>query len=149
MGKHRYSKGLSFLHILHSSISCEIATHTIPKTWEKWIFIARETYGKTQIFQSYWFLTYFMWGINPDNSQNMGKVDFHCTGKVWENTYSLLPCRFRVDENPIQFLMFGNLPIPINVNILWKAIAIIPRLWVFEEIGSYYETQIIHRVWVM
>ena len=71
--ENRYSKGLSFLHILHSSISREIETHTIPKTWEKWIFIARETYGKTQIFQSYWFLTYFMWGINPDNSQNMGK----------------------------------------------------------------------------
>ena len=79
----------------------------------------------------------------------MGKVDFHCTGKVWENTYSPLPRRFRVDENPIQFLMFGNLPIPINVNILWKAIAIIPRPWVFEEIGRNYETQIIHRVWVM
>ena len=29
---------------------------TIPKTWEKWILIAREKYGKKQTFESYGFL---------------------------------------------------------------------------------------------
>ena len=44
--------------------------------------------------------------------------------------------------------MFVNVQIPIK----WKYSVeshIIPRLWVFEEVRSYYETQIIHRVWVM
>ena len=75
MGKHKYSNGLGFLHIPHSSISREIETHTIAMTWENWILIVRATYGKTQTFQSYKFLTYFMWGINPYNSQTMGKVN--------------------------------------------------------------------------
>ena len=34
MGKHKYSTGLGFLHIQHSSISREIEIHTIPITWE-------------------------------------------------------------------------------------------------------------------
>ena len=34
MGKHKYSKGLGFLHIPHSSISREIETRTIPIEWE-------------------------------------------------------------------------------------------------------------------
>ena len=34
MGKHKYSKGFGFLYIPHYSISREIETHTIPKTWE-------------------------------------------------------------------------------------------------------------------
>ena len=75
MGKHKYSKGLGFLHIPHSSISREIETHTIPIEWENWILIVRETYRKTQTFQSYRFLPYFMRGINPYNSENMGKVN--------------------------------------------------------------------------
>ena len=29
---------------------------TIPKTWEKWILIEREKYGKKQTFESYGFL---------------------------------------------------------------------------------------------
>ena len=34
MGQHKYSKGFGFLYIPHYSISREIETHTIPKTWE-------------------------------------------------------------------------------------------------------------------
>ena len=75
MGKHKYSKGLDFLHVPRSSILREIKIYTIPITWENWILIARETYGKTQTFQSYSFLTYFMWSINPCNSGNMEKVN--------------------------------------------------------------------------
>ena len=86
MGKHKYSKGLGFLHVPHSSISREIETCTIPITWEHWILIVRETYGKTQTFQSYGFLTYFMCGINTYNSQNMRKVNSHSKEKIWENT---------------------------------------------------------------
>ena len=54
------------------------------KTWEKWISIVWERYGKIQTFQIYGSLEYFEWSRNPYNSQNMGKVDFHSTGKVWE-----------------------------------------------------------------
>ena len=60
--------------------------HAVPKTWEKWISIIREKYGKTQRFQIYEFLKYFGWNRNPYNSQNLGKVDLHGTGKVRENT---------------------------------------------------------------
>ena len=34
MGNHKYSKGFGFLYIPQYSISFEIETHTIPKTWE-------------------------------------------------------------------------------------------------------------------
>ena len=46
----------------------------------------------------------------------------------------------------MEFPMFVTVQIPIK----WKYSVeshIISRLWVFEEIRSYYETQIIHRVW--
>ena len=81
MGKHKYPKVLVFLNVSHSSISCLIKTHTIPITWENQILVVRETYGKTQTFQSYKFLTYFMWGIDPYNSENMGKVNSHSKEK--------------------------------------------------------------------
>ena len=80
MGKHKYSKGLIVLHIPHSSVSRERETHTIPKTRGNWILIVKKTYGKTQTFQGYEFLTHFMWGINPCNSQNIGKVNSHSKG---------------------------------------------------------------------
>ena len=34
MGSHKYSKGFGFLYIPQYSVSFEIETHTIPKTWE-------------------------------------------------------------------------------------------------------------------
>ena len=68
------------------NISDKVEIHTIPKTWRKWISVLREKYGKTQTFQIYGFLQYFGWIRNPYNSQNMGKVDFHSTRKVRENT---------------------------------------------------------------
>ena len=52
-----------------------------------WILIVREKYGKTQTFQSYGFLTYFMCGINTYNSQNMRKVNSYSEEKIWENIY--------------------------------------------------------------
>ena len=51
----------------------------------KRILIIRETYGKTQTFQSYGFLTYFMCGMNAYNSQNMRKVNSHSKEKICEN----------------------------------------------------------------
>ena len=91
MGKHKYSKGMCFVHILNSSISREMETDTIPKpkTWKKWILIVKQTYGKTETFKSSGFLTYFMWDINPFNSQNMGKMNSHSKEnmeKIWKNT---------------------------------------------------------------
>ena len=35
---------------------------------------------KQETFQSSEFLTYFMWDINPFNSQNMGKMSSHSKG---------------------------------------------------------------------
>ena len=82
----------------------------------------------------------------------MGKVNLHSMGKVRVNTEISNSLRYLADlaliRELIEFPMFVNLQIPIK----WKYFVeshIIPRLWVFEEIRSYYETQIIHRVWVM
>ena len=77
---------VNFLHVPHSSISRVIETHTNPKTWENWVLIVRETYEKTQKFQSYRTLSYFMRGINPYNFKNMGNVNSHSKEKIWENT---------------------------------------------------------------
>ena len=54
MGKLKHFKFMGFSNILGDS---EI--DTIPKTWGKWISVARESYGKTQTFQIYRFLKYF------------------------------------------------------------------------------------------
>ena len=77
----------------HSTVKCflhiwrEAEIHTISKTQNMGRVIStREKYGKTQTFQIYGFLKYFGLSRNPYNSQNMGKVDFHSTGKMWENT---------------------------------------------------------------
>ena len=81
MGKHKHFKVKCFWNFL-----LEAEIHAVPKTWENWISIIREKYGKTQTFQIYGFLKYFGWSRNPYNSQNMGKVNLHSTGKVRENT---------------------------------------------------------------
>ena len=75
----------------------EAEIHTIPKIWKKWIPIVREKYGKTQTFQSNGFLKYFGWSRNPYNSQNMGKVNLHSTGKVRENTEISHSLRYLAD----------------------------------------------------
>ena len=67
------------------NFSLDADFRAVPKTWEKWIsIIIREKYGKTQTFQIYGFLKYSGWSRNPCNSQNLRKVNFHNTGKVWE-----------------------------------------------------------------
>ena len=81
------------------------------KTWEKWISIVRVKYRKTQTFQIYRFLKCFGCRRNPYNSQNIGKVDFHNTGKVWENTNIPRLCVsqiFWVKLKPTQFPKHGN-----------------------------------------
>ena len=65
------------------NISGAAEIHTTPR--ENRIFIIREKYGKKTI-ESYGFLKYFGWSRNPYDSKNMGKEDFHSTGKAWENT---------------------------------------------------------------
>ena len=67
-------------------------------------------------------------------------------GKHRDIPYYSLPRRFTVDENPCNSDRLGKIPIK------WKYSVenhIILRIWVFEEIRSYYKTQIIHIVWVM
>ena len=122
MGKHKYCKGMGFLHI-----SRETKIHTILKTWEKWILIARETHGKTQTFQSYGFLTYFMCSINPCNFQNMGCVNSHVKGKVWENTNIpklWVSYVFHMKQKSIQFPSHRWIPTLRNKN---RKIRAIPR----------------------
>ena len=77
-GKHKHFKFMGFLKILD-----EAEIHTIPKTWEKWILIIREKHGKKTNISK--FLKYFGWSRNPCNYQNMGKVNSHSKGKIWEN----------------------------------------------------------------
>ena len=60
MGKHKYSKVMGFSNILG-----EAEIHKIPKTWEKWISIVQEKYGKIQTFKIYGFLKYFGLSKNP------------------------------------------------------------------------------------
>ena len=79
MGKHKHFKFMGFLKLLD-----ETEIHTIHKTWEKWILIIREKYGKKTNIPK--FLKYFGWSRNPYSSQNMGKVNSHSKGKIWENT---------------------------------------------------------------
>ena len=66
------------------NISGETEIHAISKTWEKWIPIIQEKYGK-KTFESFGFLKCFGWSRNPYNSQNMGKVNSRSKGKIWEN----------------------------------------------------------------
>ena len=54
MRKNKHFKVKGFLNFSH-----EAEIHAVPKTWEKWISIVREKYGKTQTFQIYGFLKYF------------------------------------------------------------------------------------------
>ena len=56
----------------------------------------------------------------------MGKVNLHSMRKVWENTdlpYSLLPHRFKVDDNPCNSQCLEMYKFPQNANILWKTIS--------------------------
>ena len=90
--------------------------------------------------------------IHTYNSQNMGKVNSRNTGKVWENTEISHILHYLADLE-----LMGTHAIPNawertnshKMEILSLYCQIIPRLWFFEEIRSYYETQIIHIVWVM
>ena len=102
MGKHKHFKFMSFLNI-----SDEAEIHTISKTWKKWIPMIREKYGKKQTFQSNGFLKYFGWSRNPYNSQNMGKVNLHSTGKVRENTEISHSLRYLAD---LEFMRTHGIP---------------------------------------
>ena len=59
--------------------------NTVPKTWEKWISIVGEKYGKTQTFQSYGFLKYFRLSRSI-KIPKYGKNNSHSKRKIWENT---------------------------------------------------------------
>ena len=69
MGKHKYQKGLGFLHNSHFCILREIETHTILKTWENCIVTVREMCGKT--------LTIFFLHISCE-------ALIHAILKIWE-----------------------------------------------------------------
>ena len=148
MGKHKYSKGLGFLHVPHSSISREIETCTIPITWEHWILIVRETYGKTQTFQSYGLLTYFMCGINTYNSQNMRKVNSQSKEKIWENTsISKLSVSeiFCLKQKSMQFPKHGKTGFPLYGKSMGKHKHF--KFMVFLNISDEAEIHTIPKTW--
>ena len=62
---------MGFWNILRES-----KIHAIFKTWEKRISVVQEKYGKTQIFLTYGFITYFSWNRNPRIFENLEKWIF-------------------------------------------------------------------------
>ena len=80
------------------------------------ILIVRETYGKTQRFQNYGFLTYFMCGIDTYNSQKMRKANSHSKKKIRENT-SISKLRvsgiFCLKQKSMQFPTHGKSGFPL------------------------------------
>ena len=52
IGKHKYSKGMGFLHI-----SREKEIHAIPKRWDDLIPVSQKKYGKSQTFPRFCSLT--------------------------------------------------------------------------------------------
>ena len=68
MEKHKQFKFMGFL----INISDKAEIHTIPRTWEKWISIIREKYGKKQTFQSKGFSTILI------------KAEIHTIPKIWK-----------------------------------------------------------------
>ena len=130
------------------NVSYEVETHAVPNKWQKWISIVRKKHGKTQTSQIYGFLKYFRWTRNSYNSQNMGKVNLLSTGKVWENTETSHILHYSPDLELMRTNAIPNVWECINFHKI-EIFHTIPRLCVFEEIRSYYETQIIHRVWEM
>ena len=134
--KQKHFKFVGFLNI-----SGEAEIHTIPKIWEKWVSIVREKNGKTQTFQVCGFLKYFGWSRNPYNSQSIGKMNLLSTGKVWENTEI---------SHILRYLAYLKLMRTYAIPNIWECgNSHKMELWVSEETRSYYETQVIHRVWVM
>ena len=107
-GKHKHLKVKGLWNFL-----LEAEIHAVPNMWEKWISIIRGKYGKTQTFQIYGFPKNFGWSRNPYNSQNMGKVNSHNTGKVWEkNKHSKVSQIFWVKQKSIQFPKYGKSEFP-------------------------------------
>ena len=73
MGKHKYSKGMGFLHIF-----CKPEIHTIPKTWKKWILIVRKTYEKHK-------------HSNVKSSfHNLSRAEIHAIPKAWNEWISVV-----------------------------------------------------------
>ena len=89
MGKHKHLKFMDFLIFFGWA-----EAHKVPKIWEKWVPIIREEHGKKQTFQSYRFLIVSKFGKNEFTSCGKGMT------KHRDFPYSLLPLRFRVNENP-------------------------------------------------
>ena len=113
-----------------------------------WILIVRETYGKTQTFQSYRLLTYFMSSINPYNSQNMGKVNSHSKEKIWENTnISKLSVSeiFRLMQKSMQFSKHGKSGSPLYGKSMGKNKH--SKVMGFSTILSEAEIHTIPKIW--
>ena len=78
-------ENINITRLCFSNILDEAEIDTVPKTWEMWISIVREKYGKTQTFQIYGFLKYF--GLSKSiKIPKYGKNNSHSKRKIWENT---------------------------------------------------------------
>ena len=78
----------------------------------------------------------------------MGKVNLHSTGKVLENTQISHRRCYLADLELMRTHAIPNVCECTNSHKMeiYCGKPYLPWLWVFEEIRSYYETQIIHRV---
>ena len=64
-------------------------------------------WGKKQTYQSNGFLNYFGRRVNSCNSQNMGKLNLHSTGKVRKNTEISHSLRYLAD---LEFMRTHGIP---------------------------------------
>ena len=71
MGKHKHFRFMGFLNF-----SDEAEIHTIPKTWEKWIPIIREKYGKKANIPKCWVSQIFWVKQKSIQFPKYGKSEF-------------------------------------------------------------------------
>ena len=91
MGKHEHFKVKGFWNFL-----LEAEIHAVPNTWQEWISLIREKYGKTQTFQIYGFLKNFGWNRNPS---------IH---KTWEKWILIIREKYGKKTNIPKFLKYWN-----------------------------------------
>ena len=130
-----------YIYLFHSLIwrdfSCEFIQFLKHKEKEN-------SHSKGKIWEStnipkLWVPKYFTWSRNPYNSQTKGWVNSHVTKEVRENTDNSQFLLYLTDLELLgthQSPMSGN----VQVSMTWKYSVenhVIPRLLVFEEIGSY------------
>ena len=111
MGKHKYFKFMGFLNI---SDEAQAEIHTIPKTWEKWILIIQEKYGKNANISKCW-VSQIFWVKQKSIQFPKYGTNSHSKGKIWENTNiskSSVSGIFSLKQKSRQFPKYGKCGLP-------------------------------------